>query len=213
VLGYGVIGKLTSQRVPTNFDSSNDYLADNSFSVSPLLSIGGGYISHLSPRLALHSGLSLHYLAPFNETGAITADGVSSNSLYTYTVNSMALMADASLVYQLNNPHLDNVYARLSVGMSQNRASGYHRINGAGDASPSMAFANHTETGFAYGLGIGMQFKLSAHWRVGPEYQYWNLGTVSLGQGKNIEGNARGPLKGGSLNTQGLAIVHATYRF
>ena len=210
-VGYGISGSLNSQTIPTNYDSSNHYSANNSTEISPLLSIGGGYIYHLSPELALHSGLSLHNLSQLSETGALSADGVSSNSLYSYNIHSLALMADASLVYHLQDSIIDNLYGRLSLGMSQNSASDYSRINGAGDGSPSMGFANHTDTSFAYGLGIGVQFKLSPRWRVGPEYQYWVLGSVSLGQGNNVAGQARGPLKGGSLHVQGLMLVHATY--
>lgn len=213
MLGYGINGHLKSQRIPTNYSSFNSYDSNGSDNISPFLSLGGGYILPLSPQLSLHSGLSIHVLAPFDETGTISADGAPSSATYSYHVASTALMANASLVYQLGCHQLDALYVRLSMGLSQNRASGYTRVNGAGDASPSMAFTNHTETGLAYGVGLGMQFKINAHWWVGPEYQYWNLGTVSLGQGKNVSGDVRGPLKGGTLNTQGLAIIHATYRF
>ena len=42
-------------------------------------------------------------------------------------------------------------------------------------------FANHNQSAFAWGLGVGLDYNLNQHIRAGVGYQFADLGSVSLG--------------------------------
>jgi opacity protein-like surface antigen len=160
-------------------------------------------------------GMSLHYLNALPIEGNITG-GMSAD--YKYMITSSALMADMALSYNPLTPHVEGLYVRLSLGASRNTAHSYKRINGDSSGSPSLGFANHTQTAFAYGVGIGAQFKVAPHLLVGPEYRYLNLGDVSLGNGHALNSGTKkvtvtDPLKWGQLKLHGMMVINVSYLF
>lgn len=212
-LGYGISNVGKNNTIPTNFDSSNEYQAPSVAAIAPLFSVGAGFNHDISANLQMQWGISINHLNALTVTGAIAEDGAPATDHYQYKVNSNALMGDFALIYHPQQNAMTNIYARVSLGVSQNKAWSYQRINSPGDLSPSLRFANHTQTEFAYRVGVGILFALSPHWLAGPEYSYWNLGKVSLGKGKNVAGQARGPLQGGNLNVHSILVFRLLYQF
>jgi opacity protein-like surface antigen len=214
-LGYGVSTSHANETVSVipQFEQTNVYRSDSVVNNAPFLGIGVNYGISLSPKLRLTTGLSAHYLSNLPVRGDIIENGAPSSATFSYRVDSLALTGDAALFYTLPSLPMDSVYTRVSLGVSQNTASHYQRYNGAGNASPSVAFTRHTQSGFAYGIGLGMRFALSERLSVGPEYQYWQLGDVSLGKGRNVLSQAVDGLKGGALAVHSLLLVNLSYQF
>lgn len=78
-------------------------------------------------------------------------------------------------------------YLKAAAGFSYNKSNGYSEspLPGLTDTRVSAGFQANTSTQFAYNAGIGLDFQASGNFIVSAEYQYQNLGTMSLGNGSN----------------------------
>lgn len=72
-------------------------------------------------------------------------------------------------------------YASASVGLGFNRAHDYRTPPVIFEAFPDAPFASHTQTSFAWTVGVGVEREINTQWRVGAGYELSDWGKSSLG--------------------------------
>lgn len=100
---------------------------------------------------------------------------------YTYHINHARVMASAKLLTTMIQPSL-HPYVSGEIGAAFNQASGYRETPLEVGAIPTPPFNNHSQTSFAWGVGVGVDYTLNQQIRLGVGYQFADLGSASLGQ-------------------------------
>lgn len=100
---------------------------------------------------------------------------------YTYHIHHARVMASAKLLTTLIQPSL-HPYVSGEIGAAFNQASGYKETPLEVGAIPTPPFSNHSQTSFAWGVGVGVDYNLNQQIRLGVGYQFADLGSASLGQ-------------------------------
>lgn len=149
--------------------------------------VGAGYM----PAIALGLGI---YGTPweYDYKGQVieTAIGDLSSTLYNYKYNivSTRFMIETQFTLMLGKlaPFLN-----IGIGPAWNRLNGYREssVDGTGCVEQLPTFQSHTNTNFAYqvGLGVGYAFNFKSyvldylHERISLGYRYVNLGETSFG--------------------------------
>ncbi len=106
---------------------------------------------------------------------------------YHYQASANTLWIDDQLdLFSYNNfiPFLE-----VGIGSAWNQTS-YYREAALSNVplqdvrSQTAAFANHTQTEFAYRVGAGVNFRLTHQLNLGLQYRYDSLGSISTGNSK-----------------------------
>lgn len=99
---------------------------------------------------------------------------------YRYNVMTQQLLAQSKWIYRYNEQWLP--FVLLGIGGAMNQASNY-----ATTVPPFLTFTqmyqNHTKNTWSYRVGVGSDYALSSHARLGVAYRLSDLGAVSLGTG------------------------------
>lgn len=146
----------------------------------------GGFIGiekSLSQRMRIQSGI-----AAYGDTD-ITASGdvwqfalpVFDNFRYSYNVSHARVMFSNKLMTNLSNYEAILPYLSFELGAAFNRAHYYHESLIEPLAVPMYPFNPKSTTSFSWGVGVGADYILKEHLRVGINYQFSDLGSTSLG--------------------------------
>lgn len=100
---------------------------------------------------------------------------------YSYNVHHARVMAEGKFLTTLSRYQTVHPYLSWAVGAAFNRASNYQETALILGAVPTLPFANHLQTSFAWGVGLGVDYTLNPHVRLGVGFQFADLGSVSLG--------------------------------
>jgi len=100
---------------------------------------------------------------------------------YTYHIQHTRVMAEGKFLTSLRSYQSLHPYVSWGLGAAFNAAQNYQETPLIAGAVPTAPFANHTQTSFTWGVGVGLDYTLSAHTRLGAGYQFADLGSVSLG--------------------------------
>ena len=103
------------------------------------------------------------------------------NLSYAYHIQHTRVMAEGKFLTSLCSYQALHPYVSWGLGAAFNTAQNYQETPLIADAIPTAPFANHTQTSFAWSVGVGFDYTLSAHMRFGVGYQFADLGSVSLG--------------------------------
>lgn len=118
------------------------------------------------------------------------------NLSYVYHIHHSRVMATTKLLTTISQYPQSLPYISGEIGAAFNHASGYQETSLETGVLPMAPFADHNQTSFAWGVGVGFDYNLSPHVRVGAGYQFSDLGSVSLGPTP------------ASLTTQTLSLSH-----
>ncbi len=104
-----------------------------------------------------------------------------SDLYYSYHIqHSRVMFTNKLLVSSLSFEGI-HPYFSWEIGAAFNRASGYQETSLVDMAVPTAPFANHNQISFTWGVGVGLDYDINRHVRVGVGYQYADLGSASLG--------------------------------
>lgn len=174
------------------------YEAATASQKNPSASIFFGVESRLTPTIALQYGIGYDapatFLAEGKSTETIAPDSVNKADAtivkeyaYQYRVQNRQLLAEGKLFGTVAaNFH---PYALVGVGTSTTKTSDYAQTltSTSPDATRN---ANKQQTSFAdssakqafvYKLGVGVEYDVTAHWRMGVGYSLTDIGEVKLG--------------------------------
>jgi len=98
---------------------------------------------------------------------------------YVYKVHHGRIALKGKLIAPMGEHWLP--YASASVGVGFNRSHGYHTPPVIFPAVPDAPFATHTQTSFAWTVGVGVERAINTQWRVGAGYELSDWGKSSLG--------------------------------
>ena len=128
-------------------------------------------------------GLSGYVDYLFNTQGNVWlfADPEFDTLSYKYHVRHSRAMLEGKILTTFNPQPALHPYFSWGVGAAFNQANSYQETALIPDAVPTPPFANHTQVGFAWALGLGADYVINTHARVGMGYQFLNLGSVYLG--------------------------------
>lgn len=134
--------------------------------------------------LSAQLGASVYIDSQLTAKGHVWQFGVPKfdNFTYGYHIKPMRAMLTSKLLTTFPNHHSLHPYLSGEIGAAFNRASNYHETPIAPLVTPMSPFGNHTETSFAWGVGLGMDCNVTQQVRVGLGYQFSNLGAASLGR-------------------------------
>ena len=115
---------------------------------------------------------------------------------YSYKVHHSRVMFSSKLLTTVPRYQTIHPYFSWELGTAYNRANNYQEQPLIPLAVPMTPFANHTQSAFSWGVGVGVDYNLNQHVRAGVGYQFVNLGAVSLG------------LTPSEITTQSLSLSH-----
>lgn len=100
---------------------------------------------------------------------------------YAYHIHHTRVMVTTKLL--TTTPQYSRLHPYISgeVGAAFNRTRDYQESPFEIGALPMASFVNHNQTSFAWGVGLGLDYNLSQHVRLGAGYQFSDLGSASLG--------------------------------
>lgn len=100
---------------------------------------------------------------------------------YKYHIRHARVMATTKLLTTI--PQYSQIHPYLSgeIGTAFNHTSDYHETPLETGILPTAPFANHNQTSFAWGIGLGLDYNLNQHVRLGVGYQFSDLGRAALG--------------------------------
>lgn len=100
---------------------------------------------------------------------------------YAYNVQHTRVMAEGKFLTSINAYQALHPYVSWGLGAAFNQARDYQETPLIAGAVPSLPFASETQTSFTWGVGLGVDYALNPHARLGVGYQFADLGSVSLG--------------------------------
>ncbi len=100
---------------------------------------------------------------------------------YSYNIHHSRVMFSSKLLTIVPGYQAIHPYFSWELGTAYNRANSYQETPLTPLAVPMTPFANHTQSSFAWGLGVGVDYNFNQHIRGGIGYQFADLGAVSLG--------------------------------
>jgi hypothetical protein len=194
----------------------NKYETDSRSQVEPVVGVGVAHIFDclFKMPLSISIGLSGYY----NDFSKIQGtefpfinDGIYDSLNYQFHAESLAAMVESRLTYTSFDWQ---PYAIVGVGASWNRLYDYSETPtnpSESAASSPYPFPGHTNTGFAYELGVGMQKKIyldlkyNMQYFLTLDYRYMNFGKGELGSSFAQTSNDR--LHVSNLDTQALMLA------
>ena len=146
----------------------------------------GGFIGvefTLTDKLSTQLGISGYVNSELTQQGHVWLFSVPQfdDLTYAYHVHHSRVMATGKILGTMFQYHAMHPYFSWEVGAAFNRVNGYQELSFTPSVSARAPFADHSQTSFVWGLGLGMDYNLSAHVRLGAGYQFADLGSASLG--------------------------------
>ncbi|MBV8801442.1 MAG: outer membrane beta-barrel protein [Gammaproteobacteria bacterium] len=127
-------------------------------------------------------GISYYQASPFEMQGTINQFGNPefANLTYTYEIQSRRAFLETKVLYSILK--LAHPYLNLAIGEAFNKACNYKEYPVTSDAVPMAdPFENKISHQLTYFIGLGMDFDMNQHMRLGVGYRYVNLGKAELG--------------------------------
>ncbi|MCL9683022.1 outer membrane protein [Legionella maioricensis] len=161
-------------------DVEKTYTADNSL---PALAEGALFLGiqrALNTRIQGQLGVELAAASNARLSGDIwdDADPVFDNYTYRYHIQHSHIALKGKLL--MNTGHIVLPYISGSIGIGSNQARAFIITPKNSAAVPTPAFLSHTESGFTYTAGAGIQKALSEHWHAGVGYEFADWGKNNL---------------------------------
>ena len=100
---------------------------------------------------------------------------------YSYQVQHARVMLAGKVLSIMPKYEAIHPYVSLELGAAFNRASAYQETALIPGVLPMSPFSNHSQTSFSYGVGLGAEYTVNSHVRLGLGYQFADLGGTSLG--------------------------------
>ena len=113
---------------------------------------------------------------------------------FHYAVSSVPLLAVSTVQFPMSSW---TPYILGGLGVSWNHASNYHEFPTDPNASAlpmRCSFRSYTRLGFAYTLGAGLSYALTARTQLGLEYRFTNYGKAELNPSTEQSTTSRLPL-------------------
>ena len=186
VMGLGLGGA-----IPSNLGESQNatiglsfynYSANRSIQTVGLIGLFLGGEVNLQPHWALQVGMDYTQATPFTVRGSFL-QGMSIPSadagVYQYSAVTRQLLMVGKLLYTVKEGF--HPYALVGLGTSFNTASSYVAILPSTLSTPS--YFDNTAISFSYALGFGLDWDMTAQWRLGLGYRFADLGQLNLGNG------------------------------
>ena len=100
---------------------------------------------------------------------------------YNYKIQHSRVMAEGKFLTTVGATPALHPYLSWGLGAAFNEATGYQETALIPGAVATAPFANNTQVSLTWALGVGVDYEINAHWRLGMGYQFADLGSVSLG--------------------------------
>ncbi|MDI1353189.1 MAG: outer membrane beta-barrel protein [bacterium] len=142
----------------------------------------------ITDLMMLQLGISVSSVSTIKPEGHVWQFGLPmfDNFIYNYSIHSTRFMQGGKLLANLARNNHIHPYFSWELGAANNKASRYTELQLDG-LIPAMApYSNHSQTSFAYGVGIGIDYTITQYARLGFGYQYLNLGAASLGLSPSV---------------------------
>jgi len=197
---------------------TNEYDADNDLKVGPLGGIGIGHTWVFNPQVAGFFSLAGYYVnfdkIEGTEHPFVNAGNDFDTLSYQFRAESFAMLAEGRIFY---TPHALQPFILVGLGVSWNELYKYSEEpssdESTGEPVPN-AFGDHTETAFAYEVGVGVQYNSAcgfsctdptSAWKVALDYRYMNLGKGQLGGFSGTSGG--NSIEVSDLSTQAVVLT------
>ena len=100
---------------------------------------------------------------------------------YSYQVRHKRVMVTGKLSRTISQNTSIRPYLSAELGAAFNRASAYQERALVPDVIPMLPFSSNSRTSFSWGVGLGYDYSINCHTRIGVGYQFADLGSSSLG--------------------------------
>jgi opacity protein-like surface antigen len=160
----------------------NHYTSNNASQT--VVDVGGfvGVERAISHRISAQLGVSGYYDSNINPQGHVWQFALPEfdNLKYKYRIQMARAMVSGKILTSFADYASLHPYVSWEVGAAFNRASNYAEKALIPTVIPPAPFASHSQTSFAYGVGVGLDYNLNEQIRVGLGYQFADLGAASL---------------------------------
>ncbi len=168
----------------TLYPSYQNYYT-NSHGNSTVFDGGGmlGFERTVSDKWSLQLGASGYGNSQIKAQGDIWQFGlpIFNNLAYSYQIQHARVMAEGKFLTQFSKAPLWRPYVSWQLGTAFNIAKSYQEVANPDRTPMATPFSNHTQTSFAWGVGVGADYLWKEHVRLGVGYQFLDLGAASLG--------------------------------
>jgi opacity protein-like surface antigen len=160
----------------------NHYTSHNSLQSA----FDGGVFIGLERRdienITIQFGIAGYKDSQFSSQGDVWQFGLPlfDDLAYTYALDHARIMASSKLLTFIPSYRAIQPYCSIEIGTAFNNARDYQETPIIPDAVPTAPFGNHLQTSFAWGIGMGVDYHIVQHARIGVGYQFSDLGSASL---------------------------------
>lgn len=166
-------------------DQFFSYAADHSTQSKFIYGASLGIEFLLNPKWFLQTNVSYYQPMKFHAHGIVTqgADALSADSFsYTYDIQVRQVLFESKLLYNwLYRSMSFYPYVSAGIGVGLNSARNYNVNIVPPFTTFSNQFTNETNTSFSYKVGLGVDYEVANHVRVGVGYRFADFGRVKLG--------------------------------
>ena len=100
---------------------------------------------------------------------------------HTYQVQHGRVMVSGKFLGMLPQHQAIRPYVSVELGAAFNHANSYQETSLVPGVLPMSPFSNNSQTSFSWGVGLGSDYSINSHMRIGVGYQFADLGSASLG--------------------------------
>lgn len=166
-------------------DSFFSYVADHSTQGKFIYGASLGIEFLLNPKWFLQTNVSYYQPMKFHAHGIVTqgVDALSVDSFsYTYDIQVRQVLFESKLLYNwLYRSMSFYPYVSGGIGVGLNSARNYNVNIVPPFTTFSNQFTNERNTSFSYKVGLGVDYEVANHVRVGVGYRFADFGRVRLG--------------------------------
>lgn len=136
----------------------------------------------MTEKIAIQFGISGYKDSQFTSQGHVWQFGLPlfDDLAYTYAIHHARIMASSKLLTFIPACRTMQPYLSMEVGTAFNAARDYQERPIITNAVPTDPFGNHLQTSFAWGVGLGVDYQIFQHARIGVGYQFSDSGSASL---------------------------------
>ncbi len=137
----------------------------------------------LSEKFSAQLGVSGYIDTVITPQGDVWQFGLPqfNNFSYSYQVRHKRVMATGKLLGTQFQIKSIIPYVSVELGAAFNRSSAYQETALVPGVIPMLPFSSNNQTSFSWGVGLGYDYSLNCHTRIGIGYQFSDLGSASLG--------------------------------
>lgn len=165
----------------------NTYISESNRAAKSTIGLNFGVFLPIYKIISAGIGAGIYQSSYFDAKGKIYQLGNPEyyNMDYKYQLLNTRLVAESRIFVKISDEIIP--YLLFSAGSAWNKADKYQEIPTADTHFLPQAFSSNTTTGFTYSFGIGADYSLAEHWRLGLEYQYadWGKGRLGLSPNQN----------------------------